>query len=63
MATEERIKQLLDCAVKIPVKDAAGVYIPGGMDATIRARAIADCLKIVQDEERKLFAMEAERFA
>ena len=63
MATEERIKQLLDCAVKAPVKDAAGVYIPGGMDATVRAKAIADCLKIVQDEERKLFAMEAERFA
>jgi len=63
MATEERIKQLLDCAVKAPVKDAAGVYIPGGMDATVRAKAIADCLKIVQDEERKLFALEAERFA
>ena len=63
MATEERIKQLLDCAVKAPTKDAAGVYIPGGMDATVRAKAIADCLKIVQDEERKLFAMEAERFA
>ena len=63
MATEERIRQLLDCAVKAPVKDAAGVYIPGGMDATVRAKAIADCLKIVQDEKRKLFAMEAERFA
>ena len=53
MATEERIKQLLDCAVKAPVKDAAGVYIPGGMDATVRAKAIADCLKIVQDEKMK----------
>jgi len=59
MATEERIRQLLDCAVKAPVKDAAGVYIPGGMDATIRAKAIADCLKIVQDEKMKVTAMRA----
>ena len=54
MTTEERIKQLLDCAVRMPAKDAAGVYIPSGMDATVRAKAIADCLKIVQDEKRKL---------
>ena len=53
MATEERIQQLLDCAVRTPTKDAAGVYIPGGMDATVRAKAIADCLKIVQDEKAK----------
>ena len=59
MATEERIKQLLDCAVKMPTKDAAGVYIPGGMDATVRAKAIADCLKIVQDEKMKVTAMRA----
>ena len=59
MATEERIKQLLDCAVKAPVKDAAGVYIPGGMDSTVRAKAIADCLKIVQDEKMKVTAMRA----
>ena len=59
MATEERIKQLLDCAVRMPTKDAAGVYIPGGMDATVRAKAIADCLKIVQDEKMKVTAMRA----
>ena len=53
MATEERIKQLLDCVTRVPVKDAAGVYIPGGVDTAIRARAIADCLKIVQEENRK----------
>ena len=53
MATEERIKQLLYCAVRVPTKDAAGVYIPGGIDSSVRAKAIADCLKIVQDEKLK----------
>lgn len=53
MATVERIKQLLNCAERVPVKDGAGVVVPAGVDASIRAKAIQECLKIAEDEERK----------
>lgn len=53
MATVERIKQLLNCAERVPVKDGAGVIRPDGVDASIRAKAIQECLKIAEDEERK----------
>lgn len=48
MATVERIQELLDSAVYIPIKDGAGIIIPAGLDAAIRAKAIQDCLKIVK---------------
>ena len=54
MATVERIKELLNCAVRIPVHDAAGVIRPDGVDASIRAKAIQECLKIAEDEERRV---------
>lgn len=53
MATEERIQQLLDCANSIPMKDVAGIIIPAGVDSAIRAKAIKECLQIVQDEKAK----------
>jgi len=54
MATVERIKELLNCAVRIPVRDAAGVIRPDGVDASIRAKAIQECLKIIEDEGRRV---------
>lgn len=53
MATIERIQQLLDCANKVPEKDAAGIIIPSGVDARERVKALKECLKIVKDTELK----------
>jgi len=52
MSTAKRIQELLDCAVKVPVRDKAGNITPEGIDAAARAKALQDCLKIAQDEER-----------
>ena len=50
MSTIEQIQKLLDCAVQAQVRDAAGVIIPAGYDASIEVRAYKRCLKIVKEE-------------
>ena len=52
MSTAQRIQELLDCAVRVPEKDKAGIIIPAGIDAQVRVKALNDCLKIAQDEEK-----------
>lgn len=54
MAAVERLQDLLACTMRVPVRDAAGVIRPDGVDASIRAKAIQDCLKIVEDEENQV---------
>jgi len=53
MSTVERIQELLNCTSRIPEKDKAGIITAHGVDCTVRIKALNDCLKIAQDEERK----------
>lgn len=53
MSTVERIRELLDCAVKAKLRDAAGIIIPSGVDAAIEAKAYKHCLKIAEEEEKR----------
>ena len=52
MSTVERIQAILDCAVLIPEKDAAGVMIPAGVDNKIKVETLKQCLKIAIEEEK-----------
>jgi len=52
MSTVERIQQLLDCAVRVPLYDATGkIIVPAGVDAAVEARAYRKCLQIAKEEE------------
>jgi len=51
MSTAQRIQELLDCAVNVPIRDAAGVITPAGIDAAARVEAIGECLKIAREED------------
>jgi len=53
MSTAKRIQELLDCAVKVPVRDKAGIITPEGIDAAARAKALQECLKIAKEEEER----------
>ena len=50
MSTVKRIQELLDCAVRVPVNDAAGIVTPAGVDAAVEAKAYKRCLKIAEEE-------------
>ena len=52
MSTVSRIKELLDCAVRIPVKDDAGIITAAGIDAGIEVKTLERCLKIAKEEEK-----------
>ncbi len=47
---EARIIKMLEQEERIPEKDGAGIIMAKGIDSQVRAQAIRDCLKIVQDE-------------
>jgi len=51
MSTVQRIEEILAAAVQVPVRDAAGIITPSGVDAAARVKAIKDCLRIVKEEE------------
>lgn len=54
MRTEERIQELLEQAIAVPIYDQSGKIInPAGVEAAIEARAFRQCLKIVKEEENK----------
>ena len=40
MSTIERIQELLDCAVRVPVRDSAGIISPAGVDATVEVKTL-----------------------
>lgn len=48
-----RIEALLKMEEGQPAKDDAGVYIPLNLDAAIRAKALRQCLQIIEEERRK----------
>jgi hypothetical protein len=54
MSTVERIQAILDCEVRVPDKDNAGIITPEGVDSKVRIDTLKECLKIAQSEERKL---------
>lgn len=41
----KKINSMIEMEELEPVKDAAGVYCPQGMDAVIRIKAYKDCLR------------------
>jgi len=48
-----RLEQLLKIAEAVPVKDRAGIITAAGIDAGVRVRAIAECLKIAREEAQR----------
>lgn len=53
MSTVERIQKLLDYAIRVPEKDAAGIITTAGGDSAIRIKTLKECLAIAKDEEIK----------
>lgn len=53
MSTVERIQAILDCEVRTPIKDEAGIITPEGIDSKVRIDTLQECLKIAQSEEAK----------
>ena len=51
MSTVERREEILAAAVKVPIRDAAGIITPAGIDAAARVKAIGECLKIAREED------------
>lgn len=51
MGIQERIRDLIRNEESIPVKDKAGIITAHGIDATVRRRALQQCLDIVIQEE------------
>jgi len=51
MSTVQRIEELLSAAVKVPIRDAAGIITPAGIDAAAKVKAIGECLKSAKEEE------------
>jgi hypothetical protein len=53
LSTVIRIMALLDCARAVPTKDAAEIITAAGIDAGVRIKALEECLRIAESEERK----------
>ena len=53
MSTVERIEKLLAAAVRVPVKDKAGIVTPAGIDAGVRVKVLRECLDIAREEDGK----------
>jgi len=51
MSTVERIREILDCAVRVPIRDAAGVITAAGIDSAVEIKTLERCLKIAEEEE------------
>lgn len=49
MEIVSRIKTLLDCASRIPLKDAAGIITPSGVDSLVEVRILERCLKLIKE--------------
>lgn len=52
MSAITRLEALLSAAEAVPYKDGAGIITAAGIDAGVRVKAIAECLKIVSEEEQ-----------
>lgn len=53
MSTVERLQEILNCAVVIPIKDKAGIITPEGIDSKVKIDTLKKCLKIAIEEESK----------
>ena len=53
MSTVQRIEEILAAAVRVPIRDAAGIITPAGIDVAARAKALRECLEIAKEEEEK----------
>lgn len=51
MSAAVRIQKLLDTTLATPERDGAGVITPAGYEASMHAKAIRECLRIVLEEE------------
>jgi hypothetical protein len=49
----DRIQRVIDSEGVIPVKDAAGVITPEGIDYAVRMKAYKECLAIARSVEEK----------
>lgn len=52
MSTVQRIEEILAAAVRVPIRDAAGIVTPAGIDAAVRVKALRECLEIAKEEEK-----------
>jgi hypothetical protein len=53
MSTSKRIQAIIDCEERTPIKDAAGIITPEGIDSKVRIDTLLECLKIAKSEESK----------
>lgn len=56
MTSIERIEQLLAAEEHRSDKDAAGIIVAQRVDASVRRKAIEECLRILKSEETKVKA-------
>ena len=52
MTPVERVEWMLSMEAQMPRKDAAGIYIPSGMDAVVKIKALEEVLKILQPKSQ-----------
>ena len=52
MSTVQRIEEILAAAVRVPIRDAAGIITPAGIDAAARVKAVGECLRIAKEEDQ-----------
>lgn len=53
MSAVERLQEILNCEVAIPIKDKAGIITPEGIDSKVKIDTLKKCLKIAIEEESK----------
>ena len=51
MTIVERIEYMIKMEARRSEKDEAGVFVPGGMDAAIRRKAMEECLRVVKAKQ------------
>ena len=52
MTPVERVEWMLSMEAQMPQKDAAGIYIPSGMDAVVKIKALEEVLKILRPKSQ-----------
>jgi hypothetical protein len=52
MTPVERVERMLSMEARMPQKDAAGIFIPSGMDASVKVKVMEDVLKIMREKKQ-----------
>jgi hypothetical protein len=52
MTPVERVERMLSMEARMPQKDAAGIFIPSGLDAAVKVKVMEDVLKIMREKKQ-----------